>query len=49
MFKVLPFALHEAGVACSTAKALEWDEAWKNADEPTSTVYRLIEKLEEGR
>lgn len=26
---------HEAGVACSTAKALEWDEAWKNMDEPS--------------
>ena len=26
---------HEAGVACSTAKALEWDEAWKNANEPS--------------
>ena len=26
---------HEAGVACSTAKALEWDSAWKNADEPS--------------
>ncbi len=30
--KVVP---HEAGVACSTAKALEWDAAWKNADEPS--------------
>ncbi len=26
---------HEASVACSTAKALEWDEAWKNANEPS--------------
>ena len=26
---------HEAGVACSTAKALEWDEAWKSMDEPS--------------
>ena len=26
---------HEAGVACSTAKALEWDEAWKGMDEPS--------------
>ena len=26
---------HEAGVACSTSKALEWDAAWKNADEPS--------------
>lgn len=25
----------EAGVACSTAKALEWDVAWKNMDEPS--------------
>ncbi len=30
--KVVP---HEAGVACSTAKALEWDAAWKNMDEPS--------------
>ena len=29
---------HEAGVACSTAKALEWDEAWKNANEPSGRV-----------
>ena len=26
---------HEAGVACSTAKALEWDEAWAKMDEPS--------------
>ena len=26
---------HEAGVACSTAKALEWDAAWKGTDEPS--------------
>ncbi|MCR5218418.1 asparagine synthase B [Treponema sp.] len=26
---------HEAGVACSTAKALEWDAAWKKMDEPS--------------
>ena len=30
--KVVP---HEAGVACSTAKALEWDEQWKTMDEPS--------------
>ncbi len=30
--KVVP---HEAGVACSTAKALEWDAAWKNMNEPS--------------
>ena len=30
--KIVP---HEAGVACSTAKALEWDAAWKNMDEPS--------------
>ena len=30
--KVVP---HEAGGACSTAKALEWDAAWKNMDEPS--------------
>ena len=26
---------HEASVACSTAVALEWDEAWKNMNEPS--------------
>ena len=26
---------HEASVACSTAKALEWDEAWKNMNDPS--------------
>ena len=26
---------HEAGVACSTAIALEWDEAWSKMDEPS--------------
>ena len=26
---------HEASVACSTAIALEWDEAWKNMSEPS--------------
>ena len=30
--KVVP---HEAGVACSTAKALEWDAAWGKMDEPS--------------
>lgn len=35
---------HEAGVACSTAKALEWDEAWKNSNEPSG---RAIAKVHE--
>jgi asparagine synthase (glutamine-hydrolysing) len=26
---------HEASVACSTAKALEWDEAFKNMNDPS--------------
>lgn len=26
---------HEAGVACSTAKALEWDAAWSTCNEPS--------------
>lgn len=26
---------HEASVACSTAVALEWDEAWKNTNDPS--------------
>ena len=33
---------HEAGVACSTAKALEWDEAWKNMDEPSGRAISGI-------
>ena len=26
---------YEASVACSTAKALEWDAAWKNINDPS--------------
>lgn len=37
--KVVP---HEAGVACSTAKALEWDEAWKNMDEPSGRAINGV-------
>lgn len=37
--KVVP---HEAGVACSTAKALEWDAAWKNMDEPSGRAISGI-------
>lgn len=37
--KVVP---HEAGVACSTAKALEWDAAWKNMDEPSGRAIAGI-------
>ena len=33
---------HEAGVACSTAKALEWDAAWKNMDEPSGRAINGI-------
>ena len=33
---------HEAGVACSTAKALEWDEAWKNANEPSGRAIAAV-------
>ena len=33
---------HEAGVACSTAKALEWDEAWKNANEPSGRAIASV-------
>ena len=29
---------HEASVACSTAVALEWDEAWKNMNDPSGRV-----------
>ena len=35
---------HEAGVACSTAKALEWDEAWKNMDEPSGRAIAGVHK-----
>ena len=34
---------HEAGVACSTAKALEWDEAWKNMDEPSGRAIAGVQ------
>lgn len=37
--KVVP---HEAGVACSTAKALEWDAAWKNMDEPSGRAINGV-------
>ncbi len=33
---------HEAGVACSTAKALEWDAAWLNADEPSGRAIKGV-------
>ncbi|MBB5219988.1 asparagine synthase B [Treponema rectale] len=33
---------HEAGVACSTAKALEWDAAWKNMDEPSGRAINGV-------
>lgn len=32
---------HEAGVACSTTKALEWDTAWKNMDEPNDRAISV--------
>ncbi len=35
---------HEAGVACSTAKALEWDAAWKNMDEPSGRAIGGVHK-----
>ncbi len=33
---------HEAGVACSTAKALEWDAAWGKMDEPSGRAIAGI-------
>ena len=33
---------HEAGVACSTAKALEWDAAWLNAEEPSGRAIKGV-------
>ncbi len=33
---------HEAGVACSTAKALEWDAAWLNSDEPSGRAIKGV-------
>ncbi|MBP5680670.1 MAG: asparagine synthase B, partial [Bacteroidales bacterium] len=33
---------HEASVACSTAKALEWDEAWKTMNEPSGRAVSDI-------
>ena len=35
---------HEAGVACSTAKALEWDAAWKSMDEPSGRAIAGVHK-----
>ena len=32
----------EASVACSTAKALEWDAAWKNMDEPSGRAVKGV-------
>ncbi|MCQ2610567.1 MAG: asparagine synthase B [Treponema sp.] len=33
---------HEAGVACSTAKALEWDEAWGKMNEPSGRAIANV-------
>lgn len=33
---------HEASIACSTAKALEWDAAWKNIDEPSGRAMKGV-------
>ena len=32
---------HEASVACSTAKALEWDEAWKSMNDPSGRAVNV--------
>lgn len=39
--KVVP---QEAGVACSTAKALEWDAAWGKMDEPSGRAISGVHK-----
>ena len=40
---------HEASVACSTAVALEWDEAWKNMNDPSGrTVSGVHENALQG-
>ena len=44
--KVVP---HEAGVACSTAKALEWDAAWKNMDEPSGRAISGVHDAAYGK
>ena len=33
---------HEASVACSTAVALEWDEAWKNMNDPSGRAVSSV-------
>lgn len=33
---------HEASIACSTAKALEWDAAWKDMDEPSGRAMKGV-------
>ena len=35
---------HEASVACSTAKALEWDQAFKNMNEPSGRAVAGVHK-----
>lgn len=35
---------HEASVACSTAVALEWDEAWKNMNDPSGRAVSGVHK-----
>ena len=40
---------HEASVACSTAVALEWDEAWKNMNDPSGrAVFGVHENALQG-
>ena len=36
---------HEASVACSTAKALEWDEAWKNMNDPSGRAVAGVHEM----
>ena len=38
---------HEASVACSTAKALEWDAAWKSMNEPSGRAVADIHEEQE--
>lgn len=34
---------HEASIACSTASALKWDEAWKGKNEPSGRAIDVHE------
>ncbi len=40
---------YEASVACSTAKALEWDAAWKNMNDPSGRAVSGVHDMAYGK